>query len=172
SPSPGAPLLGGALDVSEDPGFQIDFVVRTDADNAGRDIRLSIDGDTGLTLPAAPGGGGASATFAAVTLSEAEHGAQAFCADAAGNVQATPLTSWTVDLTACAATLLVADGHDPIVPSDDLEPGVEGLQVSVAGLASGDGCSAARVGPCDALGGEFSALEPSGSFALEATLPG
>src|SRR5690606_18757771 len=95
----------------------------------------------------------------------------AFCADAAGNVQATPLTSWTVDLTACAATLLVADGHDPIVPSDDLEPGVEGLQVSVAGLASGDGCSAARVGPCDALGGEFSALEPDGSFALEATLP-
>jgi hypothetical protein len=172
APNPGAPVLGEALDSSDDDGFQIDFVVSTSAPSAGQDIRLRIDGDVNgeLSAPAVAVDSAASATFAAVTLSEAPHQLQAFCVDASGNEQSTLLTTWTVDLTACSTTVAVADVHDPINPDDDLDDATPGLQVSVTGQTSG-ACSEVRVGPCDDNSGAFTDLESNGTFALEATLP-
>jgi hypothetical protein len=173
APNPGAPVLGEALDSSGDPGFQIDFVVVTSAESAGLDVRLRIDGDADneLSLPALAAGSEASASFPGVTLSEAEHQLQAFCVDPAGNTQSTPVTSWTVDLTACSTTIVVADDSDPINPDDDRDDAAPGLQVSVTGQTSGASCSAARVGLCDELSGAFTDLESDGTFALETTLP-
>jgi hypothetical protein len=172
APNPGAPVLGEALDSSDDDGFQIDFVVATSAQGEGQDIRLQIDGDVDneLSVAAVDAGSEASATFSGVTLSEAEHQLQAFCVDASGNAQSTPLTTWTVDLTACSTTVAVTNVHDPVIPDDDLDDTAPGLQVSVTGLTSG-ACSEARVGLCDDIGGAFSDLESDGTFALEATVP-
>ena len=171
--SPASRLLNATLDDSSDSGFQIDFVVATDADAAGRDIRLTLDGDTGgsLTLPAAAGGAGALATFDNVTLSEASHDVQAFCSDAAGNVQSTPSSTWTVDLSPCATTLVVADGHNPIVPNDDLDGSTADLQVSVTGQAAGTSCTAVRVGLCSGITSDFTDLDSDGSFELTTTVP-
>jgi FG-GAP repeat protein len=169
SPAPGTASLGAALDASGDPGYQLDVSVATALEAAGPSVLLTVDGDTdgALTSLATAGGSGAQALFAAVPLSEAQHDVVAVCADAAGNQSAAEAT-WTVDITPCTGSLVIADGHDPIIPSDDLDPQQAGLQVGVDGDTSG--CVAARVGVCGALTGDFSDLGPGGSFALTASV--
>jgi hypothetical protein len=172
-PDPGQTFLNSGADSSTDPGFQVTFNIGTDAESAGRDVRLSFDNDSNndRTAPALAGGSGAVATFADVTLSEAPHDVQAFCTDAAGNVGSSPLETWTIDETACTTSVVVASAHDPVVPSDDLDGVAPNLQVSVSGVATGAGCSSARVGLCDSISGAFTDLGVGGSFTLQTTLP-
>jgi hypothetical protein len=173
SPDPSVPFLNDASDNPSVAGFQTDFVVATDAQNVGRNVRLTLDHSPqrNLTSPVLSGPGGAVAMFEGVTLSESSHDVQATCSDPAGNEQTTGLVSWTVDITSCSASLSVAAGHDPIVPNDDLEPGQPNLQVPVAGVATGSGCNGARVGLCGSMSGPFGDLEEDGSFLLTADIP-
>jgi hypothetical protein len=172
-PDPGQTFLNASADSSADPGFQVTFNIATDAAGAGRDVRLTFDGDSNddRTAPAVAGGSGAVATFADVPLSEAPHDVQAFCTDAAGNVGSTALETWTLDETACTSSVIVASAHDPVVPNDDLDGVAPNLQVSVSGLATGASCSSARVGLCDSISGAFTDLDSGGTFALQTTLP-
>jgi hypothetical protein len=173
SPDPGDPFLSGALDNPNAGGFQTSFVVVSDAESAGQNVRLSIDGNpaNNRNATALSGPGGAVATFSDVLLSESAHEIQATCSDPAANLQSTALVSWTVDTTACGVTLSVAGGHNPVVPGDDLDPGEPNLQVPVAGQTTGNGCRAARVGVCTSLDGPFVDLEEDGTFLLAADVP-
>lgn len=170
TPAPGSSFLGSALDASGEPGYQLDISVATGLEAAGQSVVLTLDGDVGGALQAlaTASGSGAQASFAAVPLSEATHQVLAECSDVAGNVS-TATATWTVDTSPCTVTLEVADGHDPIIPSDDLDDQQPGIQVAIDGNTLG--CSAARVGLCDALSGAFSELGQSGAFALSATVP-
>jgi FG-GAP repeat protein len=172
APDPGQTFLNASSDSSTDPGFQVTFDIATGAADAGRSVRLSFDNDpdNDMTAPAVASGGGALATFANVTLSEAAHVVQAFCTDAAGNATSTAPETWTLDQTACTTSVLVASGHDPVVPNDDLDV-APNLQVSVSGLATGASCSAVRVGLCDSIAGAFTDLDSGGTFTLQTTLP-
>lgn len=173
SPDPEDAFLSAAHDDPSLGGFQTDFVVVSDAESAGENVRLSIDGNAASTrnTTALSAPGGSVATFSAVALSESAHEIQATCSDPAGNLLSTSLISWTVDVTACGVTVTVAGGRDPVVPSDDLEPAEPGLQVPVAGETTGNGCRAARVGVCGDLDGPFTDLEQDGSFLLPADVP-
>lgn len=169
SPAPGSAYLGAELDASSAADYQVDVSVETTSDDANQPVALTIDGDVLDPVTAVDTGSGPRALFPGLTLTEAAHDVVAVCVDAAGNQNAAEAT-WTVDVTPCTTTMLVADGHDPVIPSDDRDVAAN-LQVAVTGQASGAGCADARVGLCSEVAGTFTPLLPDGTFDLLATLP-
>ncbi len=150
-------------------GFQISFVVESDANSVGENARITVDTDPGTPLTEIFDGDG-EAVFADVSLDEGLRSIEAECFDAAGNVTAVTET-WTVDTTACTSSLVVESGADPITTLHDRDGVLANLQVLGAGTAAGDGCVSARVGVCDAISASFTALDQDAAFLLPLTLP-
>lgn len=163
-------FLNASDDVSATDGFQADFEVQSDADALGQPIRLVLDGDEGGALSADPSaaGGGASASFGPIDLSEGVHRAQAICSDGAGNLTRSSVGEWTVDTTPCGVTIAEPAADTLFVDADDVDASTDGIQINVTGTSTGADCSAARVGICGSTlaGGSLT----GGSFSGTATL--
>lgn len=156
SPDAGGGFLNQDDDVSDEPGFQGDFEVTTDAEGAGQPVRLIIDGNETGALSALPDG--TVASFGNVGLSEGVHRIQAECTDSAGNITRSGAAEWTVDVTPCPVTLGAPTEGTVFIDSDDLDTSTSGIDIDVSGTCGGD-CVDARVGLCSALDGL--AFEPA-----------
>ncbi|NOY90139.1 MAG: hypothetical protein GXP55_02940 [Deltaproteobacteria bacterium] len=144
-------FLNASDDVSAMDGFQADFEVNSDADALGQPIQLVIDGDEGGALSSDPtaGGGGATASFGPVDLTEGLHRAQAICSDRAGNVTRSSVGEWTIDTTPCGVSVTDPAADMLFVDADDVDSSTDGIQINVTGTSTGSDCSLARVGICE-----------------------
>lgn len=158
SPDTGTGFLSANEDVSDAAGFQGDFEVQTDAEGSGQPIRLIIDGNETDALTADPDG--VVATFGNVSLSEGVHRVQAVCLDTAGNEARSGVAEWTVDTNPCAVEILSPDDGTLFIDSDDLDPGMTGIQIEATGSAGSD-CRDLRVGACSGIDGL--AFDPAAS---------
>src|SRR6185295_13313685 len=105
------------------PGLQTNFQVQTDAENAGQEVHLILNGDENTTLSATAQGDPAQAVFSNVTLTEGSpRTVQAECRDAEGNTTLSSTASWSVTLAACEVAFTTpTPGEDAITfgPADD-----------------------------------------------------
>lgn len=140
-------------DTSEAEGFQTDFEVTTDADGAGQEVLLVIDGNELEPLRATPTsvGMGGVATFGNVPLGEGTRRISVLCSDPRGNRTRTS-AEWTVDTVPCPVTIDAPAEGQLFTDEDDADPEVEGIQLDVRGSVSGAECRALRVGLCEGLG--------------------
>lgn len=154
-PATSSPYLNQFDDVSSADGFQGEFVVATDADGAGQDIQLIIDGNETDAISRSPMmvGTGAEATFGNISLSEGVHRLQAACSDAAGNRTRSGAVEWTVDITPCDIDFTAPDEGQLFIDSDDLDSGMEGIQIEAEGTIGGPDCAGLRVGMCSSIDG-------------------
>ncbi len=162
-------FLNAADDTSADPGFQVTVDVTTDAEGAGQEVTLLVDGvQYDRATPVADGDGGV-ATFANVPLDEGDHRVQGECRDEAGNVTRSAPALWTVDTTPCEVSIAEPAADALFVDADDLDDMADGIQVAASGGTSGEGCAAVRVGACGALA--EASLSADGSWSGSVSLP-
>lgn len=148
APDTGSAFLSQDDDVSDEPGFQGNFEVTTDAEGASRPVRLVIDGNESEARSAIPDG--VVAFFGNVPLSEGVHRVQAICEDSSGNFTRSGMVEWTVDITPCALAIVDPTEGELIIPADDIDPSTDGVQIAMAGTAGAD-CNVMRVGSCSGI---------------------
>lgn len=168
----GSQYLNGSEDSSNANGFQVDFEVSTEVDNAGQPVLLTLDGayNQRLSGEVQDQAGDGLARFADVPLAEGRRLAQAECRDASGNVAYSSLAEWIVDVTPCTISLDLLP--NPITTVHDQNTGLAGLQLEISGTVSGDGdCAEVLVGLCGAESFGTSAFGSGGEFSVLATLP-
>lgn len=156
-PDTGTAYLSQSDDVSDADGFQGDFEVTTDAEGAGNQIRLIIDGDIDGDMSTTPDG--MVATFGNVGLTEGLHRVVAECRDDAGNPTRSGVAEWTVDITPCDVALTTPTEGDLFIDDDDVDPSTTDIEIAVAGTAGAD-CDGLRVGQCPSIDSRsFGAVE-------------
>ncbi len=174
TPDTASAYLNASDDVSDEEGFQADFVVSTDDGAIGEPVRLVVDGDESgaREASAAAAGSGAEALFGNVSLSEGVHRVRAQCRDAAGNTTSSGIAEWTVDITPCDVTIASPTEGQVFIDDDDEDSTTDGVQITLSGTASGDGCARSRASMCDGIGGTAFGGLTDGSFDHQLTLSG
>lgn len=147
-PDPGARFLGPGDDVSEDPGFQIDVEVLTDAAADGQPVRLVIDGVESEALTATASGG--QARWAGLTFTEGVHRLRAICQDGRGNVTYSSSAEWTIDVTPCELELTWPEDGETFPYFVDFEESTPERELFFEGRAGAD-CALLRAASCDSI---------------------
>lgn len=166
-PDTGSAFLNQDDDTSMEDGFQTTFELTMSADAADT-ATLRINGEE-FTAPTMIVGDDRVATFANIGLEDGPQVVDGVCTSRSGADTRTTAT-WTVDTVACEVDITTPLEGAEIIDADDVNTDEDGIQTNVTGTFAGEGCTAVRVGVCDAMLATVDA--DASSFAAETTLSG
>lgn len=127
-----------------------DFEVHTDEQALNHSVKLIIDGNETDAPSAEPMGSNPNVTakFSGVALSEGKHTITARCErDSGANNSRT--STWIVDTQACGVEIQDPTADDLLVPGQDVDDTLSGVQVELESKLTGDDCNRARAASCD-----------------------
>lgn len=158
-----------------DDGFE--FVVHTDEQAIGHDVKLIIDGQEMDAPSAAPSGSDpdVKATLSGVQLDDGKHTIYARCEHEGGAIGFSRRLSWIVDTEPCGVSIQEPSEDTLLVPGLDVDDKISGVQTALESKLTGTDCSRARAAVCDPADGiadnvGFEDIDGSSSLTTTVTL--